>query len=78
MHKDPAANTCTYIGSQDPIRDYPVTQCGQRTIAGRNYCEEHYHMVYIKGSNLTGRRKIKAIERELKILEQTFMENDDV
>jgi hypothetical protein len=40
--------------------------CGQKSIEGKSYCAEHYHVMYKKGSSNTGARKMeKLIEHEL-------------
>jgi hypothetical protein len=56
--------------------------CGRTSVLGKSYCEEHVVRVYLGGTALTGRRKQRAIERELKDLERrediADMENEDV
>ena len=42
--------TCTYIGP-----DSTRCTCDKPAVAGTSYCEEHYHVVYAKGTRL-GRR----------------------
>lgn len=53
--------TCTYLGPDfDPRTwDYskPVPYCGCRALAGKNYCAEHYGIVYNAGSALRKRHK---------------------
>lgn len=62
---------CQWIGpEQDPLRDWPIKYCGQKSIDGFSYCAEHYHRVYKKGSSNTGGRKLsKMIDKELAELE---------
>ena len=61
---------CQYLGPEvDPIRDHPVVFCGAPTISGKSYCLEHYHVVYKVGTQLTGKRKARAVENEMKQLE---------
>lgn len=64
-------STCQWIGpEQDPIRDWPIKMCGQKSINGFSYCAEHYHRVYKKGSSNTGGAKLaKMIDKELADLE---------
>ena len=55
---------CQYIGAEQ--KDWPYTMCGQKSVPGKSYCAEHYHMMYKKGSSNTGARKMeKLIEKEL-------------
>lgn len=61
------SRTCQYIGpDQDPLTNWPIQMCGQKSIEGKSYCAEHYHVMYKKGSSNTGARKMeKLIEHEL-------------
>ena len=44
--------------------------CGQKSIEGKSYCAEHYHVMYRKGSSNTGAKKMeKLIDKELAELE---------
>jgi len=55
--------------------------CGQKSIAGKVYCAEHYHQIYQKGYSNTGARKMeKLIDRELADLKrlQEIEEIDNV
>lgn len=62
--------TCQYIGpDQDPRIHFPVTYCGCAVVPGKSYCEEHYRMMYISGSAISGKRKQKQLEKEMKELE---------
>jgi hypothetical protein len=55
---------CQYIGAEQ--KDWPYTMCGQKSVSGKSYCAEHYHVMYKKGSSNTGARKMeKLIETEL-------------
>ncbi len=55
---------CQYIGPEQDPRKGPVTYCGKPTLTGKSYCEDHYWVVYKKGSsNLKG--NTKAIEAEI-------------
>lgn len=72
---------CQFIGSEQ--REWPFTMCGQKSIEGKSYCAEHYHVMYKKGSSNTGARKMeKLIEKELAELELMRLiaeqENDNV
>lgn len=65
------ATSCQYIGpDQDPIRQWPITYCGCRELVpGTSYCREHYGIMYMSGSRLSGKRKQRQIEAELRELE---------
>jgi hypothetical protein len=55
---------CQYIGAEQ--KDWPYTMCGQKSIAGKSYCAEHYHQMYKKGSSNTGAKKMSLlVEKEL-------------
>ena len=55
---------CQYIGAEQ--KEWPYTMCGQKSVPGKSYCAEHYHVMYKKGSSNTGARKMeKLIETEL-------------
>ena len=61
---------CTYLAPEfDPRRwDYankPTPYCGCQTLEGKNYCADHYYVVYKKGTAYAGRRAEKAIEAEI-------------
>jgi hypothetical protein len=60
---------CQYIGpEQDPQRDFPVKTCGCKTLEKKAYCADHYWVVYNKGTSVNGKRKSKAIEKEIEEL----------
>jgi len=63
---------CQYLGPEyDPRKHRGATPyCGQTTIEGKNYCHEHYYVVYQKGSAVAGKRKEKAIEAEIEALKK--------
>ena len=62
------SRTCEWIGPEQ--KESPFTFCGQKSIAGKSYCAEHYHKMYKKGSSATGAKKMeKLIEKELAELE---------
>ena len=65
------SRTCQYIGpDQDPLTSWPIKMCGQKSIEGKSYCAEHYHVRYKMGSSATGAKKLeKLIEKELADLE---------
>ena len=70
---------CQYIGPEQTRA--PFTHCGARSLEGKNYCAEHYHQMYKKGSSNTGARKMeKLIEKELAELklQQEIEEMEDV
>jgi hypothetical protein len=54
---------CQYIGPEQ--KEYPFTMCGCKPFPGRVYCEDHVWVVYQKGTNVNGKRKVKEIEKEL-------------
>lgn len=71
--------TCEYIGPEQ--KEWPYTMCGCQTLTGKAYCGEHYWKVYQKGSAIAGRRKERAIEKELEALtkaQEADLENDYV
>ena len=53
---------CQYIGSEQTRA--PFTYCGARGLEGKNYCAEHYYVVYKKGSSNL-KNNTKAIEAEI-------------
>lgn len=66
---------CTYLGPEyDPRTwDYtkaPTPYCGCETLEGKNYCKDHYWVVYAKGTSVNGRRKEKAIDDEIAALKK--------
>ena len=74
-----ASRTCEWIGPEQTHA--PYTFCGQKSIAGKSYCAEHYHQMYKKGSSNTGAKKMeKLIDRELADLKrlQEIEEIDNV
>jgi hypothetical protein len=42
--------------------------CGCKTLEGKAYCGDHYWVVYSKGTSVNGKRKSRAIEREIEEL----------
>ena len=59
--------TCQYIGpDQDPRKHFPIHYCGQAVVPGKSYCGEHYAKMYIAGSAVTGKRKAKQLEAEIR------------
>ena len=56
---------CQWIGPEQDPRKGPVHYCGAQTIDGKSYCHEHYWRVYAKGTSVNGRRRERAIEREI-------------
>ena len=54
---------CQYIGAEQ--KSWPFKMCGHKVFPGRSYCEEHIWMVYKKGTDVNGKRKVKEIEKEL-------------
>lgn len=60
---------CQWIGYEVP-RNQRAVYCGKPAEPGKPYCDGHCAVAYQKGSSLTGRRKAKAIERELAAMER--------
>lgn len=59
---------CQYIGANQTR--YPFTFCGCKTLDGKNYCGDHYWKVYAKGSAVAGRRRERAVEKEIEELKR--------
>ena len=57
---------CQYIGSEQTRT--PYTHCGARALAGKNYCGDHYYVIYKKGSSNL-KNNTKAIEKEIAAIE---------
>ena len=68
---------CQYIGPEQTRA--PFTHCGARSLEGKNYCAEHYYVVYKKGSSNL-KNNTKAIEAEIAELKrlQEIEEMEDV
>ena len=63
------SKSCEYIAKdQDPLTHWPVTMCGCATLQGKNYCADHYYVMYKKGS-ANVKKVEKDIEKELKDIE---------
>jgi hypothetical protein len=62
------AEGCQWIGYDVPAHERAV-YCGEVAVAGKPYCKCHMEKAYNKGSALRGKRKVKAIERELAAME---------
>ena len=56
------AEGCQWYGDQ-------TTVCGETAVPGKHYCSEHLARAYIKGSAISGKRKAKQLEAELRELE---------
>ena len=70
---------CQYLGPEyDPRKHKGATPyCGKPTVEGKSYCHEHYYVVYQKGTSVNGRRREKAVEKEIEELrKQQEMEMD--
>jgi hypothetical protein len=62
---------CQFIGAdQDPLKNWPIKMCGCKTLEKKAYCAEHYWQVYDKGTSVNGKRKSRAIEKEIEELKQ--------
>jgi hypothetical protein len=62
------AEGCQWIGYDVPSTERAV-YCGEVAVQGKPYCQCHMDKAYHKGSALRGKRKAKAIERELAAME---------
>jgi hypothetical protein len=70
---------CTYIGpDQDPRIHIPVQYCGAQCLSGKNYCKDHYWVVYQKDSSRGGKRKQKELAREADFLAKLEREVLDI
>lgn len=72
-------NGCQFIGAeQDPLKHWPIKMCGCKTLKGKAYCGEHYWQVYDKGTSVNGKRKSRAIEKEIEeALKETELEMEN-
>ena len=61
---------CRYIGPEQDPRKGPVHYCGARTVEGKSYCHDHYWIVYQKGTSVNGRRRERAVEKEIEELKR--------
>lgn len=61
-------NGCQYIGPEQDPRRGPITFCGCKTLEGKAYCADHYYVVYAKGTSVNGKRKERAVEKEIEEL----------
>ena len=61
---------CQWIGPDQDPRKGPINYCGKPTLEGKSYCHDHYYVVYQKGTAVAGRRKEKAIEKEIEELKR--------
>lgn len=66
---------CGYLGPEfDPRKwDYskgPTPYCNKPTLTGKNYCAEHYGIMYQKGSAIAGKRAAKAVEKEIEAIKR--------
>lgn len=57
------AEGCQWYGDQEHV-------CGGTPVPGKHYCPEHFARAYVKNSALSGRRKAKQLEREIRQLEE--------
>lgn len=66
---------CQYLGPEfDPRTwDYsskPTPYCGCQTLEGKNYCADHYYVVYKRGTAIAGKRVEKQIDAEIEELKR--------
>lgn len=59
--------TCTYLGTA-------LTPCGCSTLAGKNYCAEHYYAVYQKGTARAKRHKEIQTVNKVRMVEELMNE----
>ena len=57
---------CQYIGPEQ--EKWPYTMCGCKPLSGKAYCADHYWLVYDKGTSVNGKRKSRAVEKEIEEL----------
>jgi hypothetical protein len=62
------AEGCQWIGYDVPAHER-AKYCGEVAVVGKPYCQCHMEKAYNKGSALRGKRKVKAIEKELAAME---------
>jgi len=62
------AEGCQWIGYDVPANERAV-YCGEVVVTGKPYCQCHMTAGYQKGSALRGKRKAKAIDKELAAIE---------
>ena len=56
---------CQYIGpEQYDNRHSPIQYCGKPNIKGKSYCEEHYPMMYQKGTATSKRASAIAVAKK--------------
>jgi hypothetical protein len=87
MMNDSALITkCQYIGpEQDPLNDWPVKTCGCKAIYGKAYCQEHFDIVYQKGTALRKRKKemrvaqaVWDLESEMNAVIEELLNEDEI
>jgi hypothetical protein len=59
---------CQWIGYDVPSTERAV-YCGEVAVPGKPYCKCHMAKAYVKGSALRGKKKARAIEKELAAIE---------
>jgi hypothetical protein len=60
---------CQWIGYEVPRNELAV-YCGEPVVPGKPYCQCHVAKAYVRGSALRGKKKARAIEKELTDLER--------
>ena len=58
---------CQYLGTA-------TVRCGCATLAGASYCEEHYSIVYQRGTARARRHKELSIVDRVRVVEQLMNE----
>lgn len=61
----------TGLGERPDYRTFngQLTKCGCPTLEGSAWCHKHYWKAYKRGTAATGKRREKAIDREIKELQ---------
>ena len=59
-------NGCTWLEGDR----WPYARCGRDPVGNKHHCPEHYARAVVKNSALSGKRKSKQLEREIRDLEQ--------
>ena len=54
---------CQYIGPEQ--KEWPFATCDSETITGKNYCHDHYYVVYKRGTAVNGKKREKAVDKEI-------------
>ena len=57
---------CQYLGPEyDPRKHRGATPYCGKPVVSKNYCADHYYVVYARGTSVNGKRKEKALQEEI-------------